>query len=85
MVTGNNARDSEEAEMNNHDHIAEAGLSVLDAARIAGIGRSTIYEELAAGRLVARKCGSRTIIPASALSEWMDKLPSYTATKGALR
>ena len=38
--------------MNNHDHGAEVGLSVLDAAaRIAGIGRSTIYEELAAGRL----------------------------------
>jgi excisionase family DNA binding protein len=67
--------------MNSHDQFPEAGLSILDAARIAGIGRSTIYDELAAGRLVARKCGSRTLIPASALSEWMANLPSYTATK----
>lgn len=67
--------------MNKQDHIAAAGLSVLDAARVAGVGRSTIYEQLASGRLVARKCGSRTIIPASALSEWMDSLPCYTAAK----
>jgi excisionase family DNA binding protein len=67
--------------MNNHKKFAEAGLSIPDAARIAGIGRSTIYEELAAGRLAARKCGSRTIIPASALSEWMANLPSFTSTK----
>ena len=34
---------------------AAAGLSVLEAAKIAGVGRSTIYEELATGRLKAKK------------------------------
>lgn len=52
------------------EKIAAAGLSVLDAARFAGVGRSTIYEELAAGRLRAVKVGRRTIIPQPALVDW---------------
>jgi excisionase family DNA binding protein len=61
------------------EKIAAAGLSVLDAARFAGVGRSTIYEELAAGRLRAVKVGRRTIIPQLALVDWMAGLPAYRA------
>jgi excisionase family DNA binding protein len=57
-----------------------AGLNVLEAAKIAGVGRSTIYEELASGRLAARKLGRRTIIPDHALREWMDNLPAYRSS-----
>jgi len=53
------------------------GLTVLEAAKIAGIGRSTIYEELASGRLKAKKLGRRTIVTEQALSEWMAGLPAY--------
>ena len=56
---------------------APMGLTINEAAQIAGVGRSTIYEELASGRLSARKCGTRTIIPAPALQEWIDRLPTY--------
>ena len=58
---------------------AAAGLTVLDAANIAGGGRSTIYEELASGRLKAKKLGRRTIITGQALAEWMAGLPAYPA------
>jgi excisionase family DNA binding protein len=54
-----------------------AGLNVLEAAKIAGVGRSTIYEELASGRLSARKLGRRTIIPEHSLRVWLDSLPAY--------
>jgi excisionase family DNA binding protein len=54
-----------------------AGLTIAEASRIAGISRSTLYEELASGRLSARKCGRRTIIPAHALEEWMHSLPVF--------
>ncbi len=36
--------------------------SILEAAKIAGIGRSFVYQEIRAGRLVARKAGGRTLI-----------------------
>jgi excisionase family DNA binding protein len=56
---------------------AATGLNVYEAAKLAGVGRSTIYEELASGRLSARKLGRRTIIPEHALREWMENLPAY--------
>jgi excisionase family DNA binding protein len=54
-----------------------AGLNVLEAAKMAGVGRSTIYQELASGRLKAKKLGRRTIVPEHALAEWMSSLPAY--------
>jgi len=35
-----------------------------EAARAAGLGRTTIYKLIAEGRLRSRKIGSRTVIPA---------------------
>ncbi len=55
--------------------IDPAGLSVIEAARLAGVGRSTIYEELASGRLQARKLGRRTVILDADLRQWLASLP----------
>lgn len=60
-----------------------AALTVHDAAKIAGVGRSTIYEELAAGRLAAKKLGRRTIITKQALLDWMESLPDYKSVAAA--
>src|SRR5438045_3609961 len=38
------------------------GLSVEEAARFLGIGRSLVFEEIKAGRLVARKGGRKTLL-----------------------
>lgn len=40
-----------------------------------GIGRTLAYREIAAGRLVARKIGKRTVILASDAEMWAEKLP----------
>jgi excisionase family DNA binding protein len=40
-----------------------------------GIGKSTFYEELNAGRIEARKVGSKTLIPAAAAEAWLSNLP----------
>ena len=61
---------------------ATLGLSVEDAARIAGIGRSRIYEELKEGRLTARKVGKRTLILRTDLEAWLNGLPTMAVKAG---
>jgi excisionase family DNA binding protein len=51
------------------------GLSILEACRIAGIGRTKIYEAIADRRLKARKLGKRTIVLRSDLHEFLAALP----------
>ncbi|WP_336487414.1 helix-turn-helix domain-containing protein [Methylobacterium nigriterrae] len=46
-----------------------------EAAKSAGVGRTTIYEELARGRLHAKKVGRRTLILATDLEAWLQALP----------
>jgi excisionase family DNA binding protein len=50
-------------------------VSVRDAIRITGLGRSTLYRCLSNGDLAARKAGKRTLIVYSSLRQWMDSLP----------
>ena len=44
-----------------------------------GISRSKAYEEIAAGRLKAVKCGSRTLIPYASGEAWLNALPPLAA------
>lgn len=44
--------------------------SVDEAARILGVGRSSVYAEIGAGRLRSLTVGRRRLIPASALAEY---------------
>jgi len=46
-------------------------LSVDEAARQLGIGRSALYGELAAGRLRSLKVGRRRLVPSGALAEFV--------------
>ena len=61
---------------------AKLGFPILEAAAVAGVGRSTIYEEIKAGRLIARKARGRTIILPEDLRAWLVDLPVMEA-KGA--
>ena len=49
--------------------------SVPEAARIAGVGRSFLYEEIRAGRLVARKARGRRLILHTDLLDYLRELP----------
>jgi excisionase family DNA binding protein len=52
-------------------------LSVADAVKVTGLGRSTIYSALRQGDLVARKVGRRTVIARGDLLRWLEALPPY--------
>lgn len=50
-------------------------LSVKEAARRAGVGRTVMFEEIRAGRLIAKKVGRRPIVRIEDLAEWLQGLP----------
>ena len=52
------------------------GMSIAQFCTWAGIGRTLAYAEIKAGRLRAKKCGSRTIITWRAAKHWLDQLPN---------
>jgi excisionase family DNA binding protein len=57
------------------DHIEKRALSVDEAAKAAGVGRTTLFEEIRRGRITARKVGRRTIITTDDLDAWLKSLP----------
>jgi len=50
-----------------------------DLANAIGIGRSKLYAEIRAGRLKAKKLGTRTIITTPAARDYLDALPDLAA------
>ncbi|MGQ0741908.1 MAG: excisionase family DNA-binding protein [Alphaproteobacteria bacterium] len=59
----------------------QLAVSVSRAAQMVGIGRTTLYAEIAKGSLKAIKCGHRTLIPIPELTGWLGRLPPIP-TKG---
>ena len=53
----------------------------LAKAKESDISRSMIYEEITAGRLIARKLGRRTIVRRSDALRWLRSLPSLDPTE----
>ena len=50
-------------------------VGIMEAARLAGVGRSTIYESINTGDLKARKAGRRTLILRDDLQAWLNSFP----------
>lgn len=51
-------------------------LSVAEACRLSGLGRTTIFAAIKEGRLRAVKAGGRTLIRPEALRAFLDGLPN---------
>jgi excisionase family DNA binding protein len=49
--------------------------TIADAVKVSGIGRTSLYELIGAGKLEARKAGNRTLIPAESLRTYIAGLP----------
>jgi excisionase family DNA binding protein len=49
--------------------------TIADAVKISGIGRTSLYELIGAGKIEARKAGNRTLIPAESLRTYIAGLP----------
>jgi excisionase family DNA binding protein len=59
----------------NGSGIQREGLSISEACAVAGIGRTKIYQAIAAGSLKARKCGKRTLVLREDLRDFLASLP----------
>jgi hypothetical protein len=59
------------------------GFSPREFAKRNGIGVTKTYAEIKAGRLIAYKCGSRTIITLEEEQAWLGRLPKL-ASKSCL-
>jgi excisionase family DNA binding protein len=53
--------------------------SICDVAKITGVGRSLLYQEIKEGRLRIRKLGRRTLIFDADLKAWLASLPQKDA------
>ena len=52
-------------------------FSVKEFCEMVGIGRTTFYQEVKAGRIKAKKVGRSTLIPKSELERFIEELPSF--------
>lgn len=50
--------------------------SIVEAARMSGVSRSTLYEVIANGELPVRKLGRRTLVLHGDLTAWLQSLPT---------
>ena len=60
---------------------ARIAYSISRLAKESDISRSMIYEEIAAGRLIARKIGRRTIVRRADALAWLRSLPELSPTE----
>ncbi|WP_299809723.1 helix-turn-helix domain-containing protein [uncultured Roseibium sp.] len=51
-------------------------FQIVEAAKIVGVSRSKLYDEIQQGRLKTRKVGQRTLILKRDLQAWLNDLPS---------
>ena len=56
--------------------ISREALSISEVCNATNLGRTKIFEAIAAGRLKARKFGSRTIVLTDDLRAFLAALPS---------
>lgn len=47
-------------------------VSPADAARLIGIGRTMLYDEIASSRLRSAKIGKRRLITVEAIKDWLE-------------
>jgi hypothetical protein len=67
------------------DEAAPIMLSIRDAVRVAGIGRTKIYELVGKGLVRAVKCGSKTLVVAQSLRGYLDSLPSVPIKRTGIK
>lgn len=58
-------------------------VSPIEAARLLGISRTTIYTLLDSGAIPSALLNRRRLIPVSALQAWLDRQVSLTSASGA--
>lgn len=54
---------------------------VREACAASGLGRTRLYALIAEGKIEARQCGGRTLIPAESLRTFLANLPAAPIRK----
>jgi hypothetical protein len=54
--------------------------SIAELAELAGVGRTFLYDEVRAGRLVLTKAGRRSIVLCDDALAWLSQLPKAAST-----
>jgi len=62
------------------DGTGKIAYSIREAAAASSLSRAFLYVAIKDGRLVARKCGARTIIETPELRRFIASLPKLQAT-----
>lgn len=55
---------------------------IPEACRVVGLGRTKLYSLISAGKIEARQCGGRTLIPAESLRRFLANLPPAPIRSG---
>ena len=50
-------------------------ISISEAVRMCGLGRTSLYAAIAAGKLRTKKSGRRTLVETAALRQFIEALP----------
>lgn len=56
-----------------HRPLPPLAVAPHEAARLAGVGRTTVYAALARGDLASIKIGTRRLILVEAIRDWLDR------------
>jgi excisionase family DNA binding protein len=59
----------------------ELAISIIEAAKRAGVGRSSIYEAIGRGDLKIRKNGRRSLVLVDDLKAWVSAMPEAKPSK----
>lgn len=63
--------------------ITPLAVSIADAVRMVGIGRTSLYAAIAAGKIKTRKSGRRTLVETQALRQFLEALPESVSQHAA--
>jgi Helix-turn-helix domain len=59
----------------------QLALSIAEVVQASGLCRTLVYAEIRSGRLLARKCGRRTVILREDLEAFLRALPCATPAR----
>lgn len=54
----------------------QLALTVAEACAVVRVGKTTLYEAIASGDLLARKHGRKTLLLTTDLKDWIARLPA---------
>ena len=59
------------------ESVPRLAFTIEQLAELAGVGRTTLFGEIGAGRLRAKKIGRRTVVLISDAQIWLERLPDW--------